>query len=62
MASCDVGFQNGDFIFQVVGARGQGFVVLADSLGVLRGLEEGVGSGFLRMGFGEENLAEMHEI
>jgi hypothetical protein len=31
-------------------------------LGVLRGLEEGIGSGFLRMGFGEENLAEMHEI
>lgn len=56
MAGCNIRFQNGDFIIKVVGARRQGFVIFADSLGKLGCLEEGVGGGFLIMRLGKKCL------
>lgn len=58
MAGGDVGFQDGDFVVEIVWAGGEGFVVLAHGLGVGGGGVEGVGLGLLGVGFLEEGLLE----
>lgn len=49
MASSDVGLEDCDFVFEVVGAGGEGFVVFADRLGILGGGEEFIGFGLLNI-------------
>lgn len=58
MASSDIRFQDSDFVFKIIGARGKGLVVFADCLRVLRGREEFVGGRFLGVGFGKQGLRD----
>lgn len=58
MTGSNVRFKNCDFVFEVVGAGGQGFVVFADCLRILLRGEEFVGGRFLGVGFGKQGLRD----
>ena len=50
MAGGDVGFQDRDFVFEVIGYRGEGAVVGGDGLGVLSRFEKLIRCSFFGVG------------
>ena len=56
MTSSDIRLQHSDFVFEIIGAGGESFVVFADCLRVLSIREEFVCGCFLGVGGGKEVL------
>lgn len=47
VAGCDVGFQDGNLVFEVIRNKGEGAVVGGDGLGILGGFEKLIRGSFL---------------